>query len=90
MSVTLWIHGQVSDWAKRKKSSHRVELIDFINKCIERVVKAKWQVCSRDRGMGHGDYGVSAKVGKQVVLIVGDLPYKELAQNICDTHNAAR
>lgn len=61
-----------------------------IGQILDRVLKNRWCVSFRDRGMGHGDFGVSVRLGTSLVLIVGDLPYKELAEHICQVHNAGR
>ena len=57
---------------------------------LQRALKNRWRVACRDRGMGHGDWGVTVRLGGSDVLVVGDLPYREMADHICDTHNAYR
>ena len=48
-----------------------------------RILAAKWQVRFRDRGMGHGDFGVTTEDG---TLIVGPTS-QEIAQHIVELHN---
>ncbi len=75
---------------RRKKPADMIAAEKHIQRLLSRVLKNRWTVSFRDRGMGHGDYGVSVRLGKSLVLIVGDLSYREIAEHICQAHNASR
>jgi hypothetical protein len=49
------------------------------------VLAGPWELGWRDRGMGHGDYGVMDDKGNLICL---DIP-KEIAQHIIDLHNVS-
>ncbi len=52
----------------------------------KKIIEAKWTVGFRDRGLGHGDFGVITSKGE---FVVGPCSH-ELAGHIAEVHNNAR
>jgi hypothetical protein len=52
----------------------------------KKLIEAKWMVGFKDRGLGHGDFGVITAKGE---FIVGPCSH-EIAGHIVEVHNNAR
>ncbi len=51
-----------------------------------RLLHCRWEVAFKDRGMGHGDFGVMTETGELVV----ECPSRDIAGHIVSIHNAYR
>lgn len=52
----------------------------------KKIIEAKWMVGFKDRGLGHGDFGVITAKGE---FVVGPCSH-EVAEHIVKVHNDAR
>lgn len=57
--------------------------IVIVNKECDAILKKKWYIGFKDRGMGHGDFAVITKKN----LVVVECPTREIADHICKLHN---
>jgi len=55
---------------------------------IKKFLDQEWAVGAMDRGHGHYSYGVIVKETEELIVKCGD--FKELAENIVESHNEQR
>lgn len=76
------LYGQIIDHLKAN-GKHDIKAIEQMAK---RVLRMRWTIGFKDRGMGHGDYAVMTK---KYGFIVVECPDMDIAEHICNLHNAA-
>lgn len=52
----------------------------------KRILRCKWAIGFRDRGLGHGDYGIVLARSNELVL---ECPNRAMAEHLIEVHNAS-
>lgn len=71
---------------ERKIALDDPKALGVCEEVIRGILTAKWALGFRDRGLGHGDYGVIIEASGE--LLLPDVT-RDVAQHIIDLHNAS-
>lgn len=73
-----------AEWASEKREATFFELAEEIDRRLKELENIEWTVGFRDRGMGHGDFGVVTKEGEYLIV---ECAWQRLAEYIVTIHN---
>jgi hypothetical protein len=74
------IHGKSIDGAD--------DAVKEIGRLEDLAARTEWVLSFRDRGMGHGDYGISATLEGEDILLF-ESPARSLAEHVINLHNTS-
>ena len=84
MNFNEWINEWIQE--NKSKSTFMEDYDKEYDRRFEALLKAKWSLGFKDRGMGHGDFAVVTKALKRDILIV-ECPNRAIAEHIIEAHN---
>lgn len=72
------------EWRETNPEGTMMELAEEVNRRLDEVLSKRWAIGFKDRGMGHGDFGVIVEETGDLVVECG---WRECAEHIVKIHN---